>query len=188
MSGMIGMSGHCGYIGFSGCFGNPFCFGSMSGCFGGYFMPTQAYSRWAPSPNKAYYHRTLTIQTPAPNETAFEFVMVHYPDRPKFFYYYDPVDKKYFGRYRLGAPPTESFQVLQFNDRKASLSDIKDSAYRNTSGMPPFSLIVRPKQGTTLDATLQNLKLLRPPETVPDALLGLPPEEPPVLKKAPEKK
>lgn len=60
-------SGLIGMCGFSGCYGGPYCFGTMSGCFGGFaYLPTQTYSKWAPSPSKAYYHRTLTIQTPPP--------------------------------------------------------------------------------------------------------------------------
>lgn len=192
-SGFAGMSGFSGCFGgpnmcgFSGCLGGPYCYGSMSGCFGSFAVATQTYSKWAPSPGKAYYHRTLTIQMPPPNEAILEFVLVHYPDRPKFFYYYDPVEKKYFGRYRTGATPTDCFHVLGFADRKPSLKDIKDSAFRSTGGMPIMKYVLQPKSGVSVDAALQNLKLLRPPESIPDELLGLPPEEP-ALKKMPEKK
>jgi hypothetical protein len=118
------------------------------------------------------------IQTPAPSTAAIEFILVHYPERSKLFYFYDPVERKYFGRYRIGAGSTDCFNLLGFVDRKANLKDIPDSAYRSTGGMPQVGQVIRARPGTTVDAALEKLKLLRPPESVPDQLLGLPPEEP----------
>ena len=211
-SGMIGMCGFGGCTGGFGCSiggclgGHPCSFGGCLGCsFGGCFgtvpcsfsgfcggfstsMPTQTYSKWSPSANKTYYFRILQVQTPPPNDLCLEFILVHYPDRPKFFYFYDPVDKKYFGRYLLGARPENCFNLLNVNDRQTNLKDIPESAFRHTAGMPTVTQVLRPRTGTVIDGVaLQNLKLQRPPESIPDELLGLPPEEP-TLKKSVEKR
>jgi hypothetical protein len=172
---------------FSGCFGGvPGSFGGccggmpgfttpMVGGFGG--APIQSYTKWTPSPGRLYYFRTLTIQTSAPNETALEFILVHYPERAKLFYFYDPVDKKYFGRYRLASSATNCFDLIPFADRKSNLKDIPEPAFRSVAGMPALPQVIRGRPGTTVDPALQNLKLLRPPESIPDDLMGLPPEE-----------
>lgn len=208
-AGMVGVGGgFSGCFGgcpcsFGGCFGNPCniggccgfggCFGGLpcqfgGGCFGGFqcqfggcfgSQPTQTYSQWSHSPGRSYFYRTLHIKTPAPNESTIEFIMVHQPDRPKHYYFFDPVDKKYFGRYMLGAKTEQCFALLSVSDRKINLKDIPDSAYRTIAAMPTMPQIIRPRPGTTVDPSLQNVKLMRPPEVIPDQLLGLPPEEAP---------
>ncbi|HZZ80691.1 MAG TPA: hypothetical protein VFE62_19470 [Gemmataceae bacterium] len=194
MSGMGGMGGMQGLIGMGGCCGgmftgyqcNPYGFCNFGGCGGGFgfnWMPTQSYSSWSPSPAKTYYYRTLTVHTPPPNEAVLEFVLVYHPDRPKYFYYYDPVDKKFLGRYTIGAKPEQCFSLLSWNSRKASLKEIGDPGMALAGPMPDFKHIIRPRPGTKLEPALQNLKLMRPPESIPDWLLGLPAEEPTLKKK-----
>jgi hypothetical protein len=123
----------------------------------------------------------------APSDTTLEFVLIHYPDRPKFFYYFDPVERKYFGRYRVGALPAEAFQMVHPAERKATLKDIMEASFRTLGSMPTIPQITKLKMTTPPDAYLQTLKLMRPPESIPDDLLGLPAEEP-SLKKPPDKK
>jgi hypothetical protein len=165
---------HGGFCGFGGCCGG----------FGVQFpQPTQSYSGWSPSPAKTYYYRTLILHTLPPNEATLEFVLVHHPERPKAFYYYDPVDKKFFGRYNIGAKPEQCFNLIPWSSRKGSLKDISDASAPFAGPMPDFKHIIRPRPGTTLDPALQNLKLMRPPESIPDLLLGLPAEEPTLKKK-----
>jgi hypothetical protein len=210
MTGFNGMGGCCGGMmgmgGASGCCGLGGCgammgmcgFNGMTGCCGGMMgmgccgvfptAPTQAYSKWTPSPGMLYSYRTLNIQNTPPHDRSLEFILVHYPERPKFFFYYDPVEKSYFGRYRLGAGAADSFSLLGFADRKANLKDIPESAYRSTGAMPAVPQVIRARPGTTVDAALRNLRLLRPPESMPDELLGLPPEEKLNEKNSPEKK
>ena len=178
---VMGGTGFSGMVGFPGCCWGPCgCWGFPTFPFNGLnAIPaaTQSYSKWTPSPNKTYYFRTLSIQTPAPNEALVEFIAVHYPDRPKYFYYFDAVEKKYVGRYRVGAGPTECFNLIAFGDRKAHLKDIPESAFENATAMPMVPSLIYTRPGTTIEPYLQNLTLLRPPDAVPDQLLGLPPEE-----------
>jgi len=176
--GLCGFSGYCGFCGFTGCWGiSPFYYGYPYYGLNALPTPPQAYSKWIPSPSKTYYHRTLTIQIAAPSATTLEFVLVHYPERPKFFYFYDPVEKKYLGRYRVGAGPGDCFSLLEFEERRTNLKDIPESAYQNPGSMPMMPAVIYARPGTSIDPNLQNLTLLRPPEGVPDGLLGLPPEE-----------
>jgi hypothetical protein len=166
--GMIGMCGGCGIGG---------CFGSIA------FQPSQSYSSWNASPGRSYYYRTLTVHTPPPSESALEFILVYHPERPRYFYYYDPVERKFFGRYSVGIKPEQCFSLLSPNLRKASLKDVADLGYGVAGPMPTIPQIIRPRPGTTIDAMLQNTKLMRPPESLPNEQLGLPAEEPTLKKK-----
>lgn len=188
--GMIGTPGFYfnGGLGM-GCYPYPGgCCGGM-GHFSGFcpypYFPifpansTQFYSKWQPSPSKSYYYRVLQIQTPAPTERSFEFVLVHYPDRPKMFYFFDPVEKTYLGRFKLRSSTEKCFELLSASDRNASLNEIKETAYRPIGGMPSLAHFITPKSGVLAAELngLRNVKILRPPESVPDELLGLPAEE-----------
>src|SRR5262249_46291804 len=158
-AGMSGCYGMIGYCGFGGCFGGPICMGFMYGCFGSFPSLTQTYSKWTPSPSKAYYYRVLTVQTPAPNDLTFEFVLVHYPDRPKFLYYYDPVEKKYVGRYRPGARQEDCFHLVSPNYRKSNLADIPESSFRSIGGMPVLHQVIQTKPNVTDAPVVKTLKL-----------------------------
>lgn len=72
-------------------------------------------------------------------------------------------------------------------ERKATLKDIMEASFRTLGSMPTIPQITKLKMTTPPDAYLQTLKLMRPPESIPDDLLGLPAEEP-SLKKPPDKK
>lgn len=186
--------GMCGFGGFSGCIGGMPCSfggclgGGFSGCFGsfpcsfggGQFsggQHIQTYTKWSASPGRSYFYRVLHVQTPAPSEATLEFILVHQPDRPKYFYYFDPVDKKYLGRFIIGAKPEQCFNLLPFADRRTNIKEIPESAYRAIGTMPTFPQVIRPRPGTMVEPSLQNVRLSRPPEAIPDELLGLPPEE-----------
>jgi len=188
--GMIGYGGYCGFGGccggmpcnFGGCMG---CFpcGMMGGCMGGAFYglgPTQTYAKWSDSPGKAYYYRTLQI-TPsalAPNDKTHEFIVVYYPERPKYFYYFEPVAKAYVGRYVLGSKGENCFSLLNPADRKANLKSIPENAFRGPGTMPTLPQLVNMKSPSIIEpGPWQTLRLNRPPESVPNELLGLPPDE-----------
>jgi hypothetical protein len=183
-----GIGAMCGVMGFTGMGG---CCGGMTGMYGclgcypsyplyGAFLSTssQTYAPWKASPNKAYYHRTTQVYAPAPNDISFEFVIVYYPERPKYFYFFDPAEKKYIGQYQLGARPEKCFSLLNPNERKASLRDVSTALFRNPGPMPSLQQTFRPSGAIIGDSNaLKDIKLQRPPESIPDDLLGLPPEE-----------
>jgi hypothetical protein len=193
MSGYTGFGGMCGHIGFFGmsgccggfpchCFNNcPTTFGGcFGGCFGGFGgLPTQTYSRWAASPTKAFYFRHMHVTNVSGSDSVFEVVLVHYPERPKHFYYYDPAAKVYVGRYVVGAKSDACFSLLGPSDRKAELKSIREAAFRSAGPMPSLAKLILPKTPafTSAVAAVQNVALTRPPEGIPDALLGLPAEE-----------
>ncbi len=80
-----------------GCCGLGGCFGGlpMSGMMGMQSV-NQSYSKWTPSPSRAYYYRTLSIKTPPPNEAALNSSSSTMPIGPNSFTSTNPVEKKYF--------------------------------------------------------------------------------------------
>ncbi len=171
LGGMCGLGGCCGMMGIGGGIAG---IGGMHG-FGcwGTGMSLQFYSDWTHFPGRSYYHRSFHFPTaivlgsnPA---TVQELRVIHYPDRPHYFYYYDPQQKKYVGRYRPDASDNDCFALLSPKARKRSLAEIPEQAYGRWGPMPTLAAL----SGAS---TAFSPQLQRPPAGLPGH--DLPPDEP----------
>lgn len=178
--GLTGASGFCGFAGasgFGGCCGGNFSgFPCNFGYFGGFgAVPQQSYGAWNKFPGKTFYHRDLYVANPF----AFQsLTVIHYPDRPNYFYFYDPAQKKYVGRYRRGAKDQECFAPLPPNFRKATLGELAEKSYSKWGPMPALAQLTGPavtNPSVPTPALGAPPHLIRPPDTLPGH--DLPPDE-----------
>jgi len=103
---------------------------------GGY---RQAYSSWSYHPTNTYYYSRYTYQPvyrpTVVTPTYHHHYCVHYPSRPRYVYYYNPVRRTYWGRYDL---QDAGYSMLKEEDRKGDLDAIPESAFPKPSEMPPI--------------------------------------------------
>jgi hypothetical protein len=187
-TGYLGAGGACGMYGiggFGGCFGSfpcsfGGCFGSFpcsfGGCFGGISgTPQQFYGAWNKFPLRSYYHRDLYVANPFAYQS---LTVIHYPDRPNYFYFYDPAQKKYVGRYRRGAKDQDCFAMLAPNFRKATLGEVAEKSFSKWGPMPAIAQLTAPAVASSaapMPALGTPPQLVRPPDTLPGH--DLPPDE-----------
>jgi hypothetical protein len=177
------MFGLCGIGGIGGCHGGiggmiGIC--GLGGCCGGLMgcaQPTQFYSDWSRFPGRSYFHRSHHLLAPNFSMVAGstpELLVIYYPDRPHYFYYYDPQQKKYVGRYRPASKDTECFAVLAPAKRKRSLAEITESSFGKWGPMPALASLLSPS-GLIAASTFPS-QIQRPPDGLPGH--NLPPDEP----------
>src|SRR5262249_30566615 len=91
---------------------------------------------------------------------------IYYPAQPKYVYYYNPVSKKYWGRFDVDAA---GYSLLEEKDRAALLADVPESAFPKPGPMPA---IPGSKDGPAMDRPPKELPEYRPPSSKPPAQPG----------------
>lgn len=93
----------------------------------------QRYSSWSYYPRRTYYYRKYYYK-PYTSYTGYQYhYCIHYPSRPRYVYYYNPVQRTYWGRYDLEA---KGYSMLDEKDRKGKLEEIPESAFPKPGEMP----------------------------------------------------
>ena len=93
----------------------------------------QAYSSWNYNPTRTYYYSRYTYRPTVSYTTYHHHYCIHYPSRPRYVYYYNPVRRTYWGRYDL---QEAGYSMLKKEDRKENLDDIPESAFPKPAPMP----------------------------------------------------
>lgn len=94
----------------------------------------QYYTSWSYYPSRSYYYSTYYYK-PAVSYTTYSYhYCVHYPSRPQYVYYYNPVKQVYWGRYDV---EKKGYSLLKPEDRKKNLEDIPEKAFPEPGKMPP---------------------------------------------------
>lgn len=88
------------------------------------------YSKWAS--NGSYRYRSYNYYVPAYGSYR-QHIAVYYPSRPRYVYYYEPYNGRYWGRYDLA---TAGYSTLAVADRKGNLAEIPDGAFPEPGAMP----------------------------------------------------
>jgi hypothetical protein len=157
-----GLGGMCGI---GGCFGSHpgGCMGSLCGFSGFNPTPQQFYTPWTKLPERRFYNRDLQVVS---GFIGFQnLTVIYYPERPSVFYFYDPIQKKYVGRYRRGAKETECFALIVPKDRRATLGEIPEKSYMKWSAMPSYSQLTAPPN--VAPGPPAQPQLIRPPDALP---------------------
>lgn len=97
---------------------------------GGY---RQSYSSWTYHPTHRYYYSQYRYQPVVTTTTYHHHYCVHYPSRPRYVYYYNPVRRVYWGRYDL---KENGYSMLKKEDQKQDLEAIPESAFPKPGEMP----------------------------------------------------
>ena len=95
----------------------------------------QRYSSWSYHPTRSYYYTRYTYHpVVSTTTTTYKFhYAIHYPTRPRYVYYYNPVRRVYWGRYDI---QEAGYSLLKEEDRKEKLDDIPESAFPKPGEMP----------------------------------------------------
>jgi hypothetical protein len=169
-------TGFSGFCGITGCLGG--CMGTFCGFSGQVPSPQQFYGGWNKFPGKIYYHRDLYVTTGFSPFVYTSLTVIYYPERPSYFYFYDPAQKKYVGRYKRGAKDPECFAMIPPNLRKATLGEVPEKSYARWGPMPAMVQLMAPPQPPTGPSAAPGAgapALVRPPDTLPGH--DLPPDE-----------
>jgi hypothetical protein len=93
----------------------------------------QYYGGWTYNPVQTYYYRPY-YYLPYSSATTYSYhYVVHYPTQPQYYYYYNPVQSYYWGRYDLKA---KGYSLLAEKDRHGNLEKIPETAFPKPGTMP----------------------------------------------------
>ena len=99
-------------------------FGGASDAQAGYYGGWNYYQPYG-------YHYTSYYYTPS-----HYHYCIYYPSYPRYVYYYNPYRGVYWGRLDLEGKPGQQYSLLAEKDRKATLSEIPESAFPAPGPMP----------------------------------------------------
>ncbi|MEM1227322.1 MAG: hypothetical protein AAGJ40_16605 [Planctomycetota bacterium] len=99
----------------------------------GYYR--QTYTTWTYHPVRRYYYSRYTYAPVVETTTYHHHYAIHYPSRPRYVYYYNPVRQVYWGRYDL---QESGYSLLKPEDRSGDLESIPESAFPAPGEMPPI--------------------------------------------------
>lgn len=123
--------------------------------------PRQYYSEWKKHPSQDYHYRTYYYKPKDDYPGYKHHYVVYSPKKPKHLYYYNPYQKKYWGRCHAGYTHTQPghglYSHLQPQHRQGSIDAIPEAAFPEFGDLPPI------------------------PESSDGALLDLPPDDLPIV-------
>ncbi|MDA7979098.1 MAG: hypothetical protein MPJ50_10065 [Pirellulales bacterium] len=95
----------------------------------------QYYAGWSNTyyQTRGYYYRNYYYKPYASYPTYKYHYCIYYPSRPRYVYYYNPVRRRYWGRYDIEA---KGYSLLAEKDQAEKLSDISEDAFPTPGDMP----------------------------------------------------
>ncbi len=115
----------------------------------------QYYSEWQASPKTTYAYRYYYYK-PAADYGGYKYqVVVHYPSKPKWNYFYNPYKKVFWGRCPSEYGDQPVYSILPPEMRKPTVAEIPEKAFPAPSAVPNV------------------------PDSTDNAKLDLPPNDPP---------
>lgn len=96
----------------------------------------QYYSGWRRHSSYSYYYRYYYYQ-PTYSYSGYKYhYVIYYPSTPRYYYYYNPYNGNYWGRFDTQGKPGEQYSLLAEKDRKDTLSAIPEAAFPKPAAMP----------------------------------------------------
>ena len=117
---------------------------------GGYYTHRQYYSGWRRYPQRDYYYRTYYYKPSTTYAGYRHHYVIYTPQRPRYFYYYNPYRKVYWGRSPVACEGKPLYSMLAEADRRATLEEIPEKAFPKPAALPPLPES-DPKEGVQLD-------------------------------------
>jgi hypothetical protein len=113
------------------------------------FRGRQYYGGWRHYPSRSYYYRYYYYK-PYDDYDGYDYqYTIYYPSTPRYYYYYNPHRRLYWGRLDLEAKDENKYSILAEKDRKKELSDIPEEAFPKPGKLPP---IPGSKDGVAMEA------------------------------------
>jgi hypothetical protein len=126
-----------------------------------YYSARQYYATWHKPAQKSYYYRTYFYK-PAPTYAGYKHhYVIYFPSRPKYYYFYNPYKKVYWGRCPADHGGKPLYSLLAERDRKGNVEEIPESAFPQPAALPPLP---ESTDGATLDLPPDDLP---PDESLP---------------------
>ena len=103
----------------------------------GYGYRRHYYTCWTYRPATNYYYSRYYYR-PTTYTTSYSYhYVIRYRSQPRYYYYYNPVRRTYWGRYEFDANGKAlGYSLLKPEDRKTSLAEIPESAFPKPAKMP----------------------------------------------------
>jgi hypothetical protein len=103
---------------------------------GAYYTARQYYSSWRKYPQREYYYRVYYYK-PTPTYAGYRHHYVVYtPAQPRYFYYYNPYRRVYWGRCPVQNDGKGLYSMLAEADRKPTLEEIPEKAFPQPGALP----------------------------------------------------
>lgn len=93
----------------------------------------QYYSSWSYYRTSSYHYCRYYYYPTARSTTYSYHYVIRYTSQPRYYYYYNPYTRQYWGRYDVEA---KGYSLLAEADRKEKLADIPESAFPKPGAMP----------------------------------------------------
>lgn len=104
--------------------------------------PRQYYSEWRKHPTQQYHYRSYYYKPSASYSGYKHHYVVYSPKKPQYCYFYNPYQKKYWGRCHSGYSPNYSgrplYSHLKPEHRSATLTSIPEAHFPAFAGLPPI--------------------------------------------------
>ena len=124
------------------------------------YSPRQYYGAWQKHPRFDYYYRGYYYKPHADYSGYKHHYVVLHPSRPTHCYFYNPYQKKYWGRCPLQHEGKPQYSHLAPEYQKPNLADVPESAFPPYGGLP------------ALPESTDGAKLDLPPDDLPDDIKG----------------
>jgi hypothetical protein len=111
-------------------------FASAAPASAGGYGPRQFYSAWRRAPRRGFFYRIHSFRPRATVAVYSHHYVIYHPNRPRYFYYYNPVQRRYWGRCEIGQAGEGRYSLLAECDRRENLADIPESAFPPPGPMP----------------------------------------------------
>ena len=103
----------------------------------GYGYRRHYYTSWTYRPATSYYYSRYYYRPTIYTRTYSYHYVIRYVSRPRYYYYYNPVRRTYWGRYEFDANGKPlGYSLLKPEDRKSTLAEIPESAFPKPTQMP----------------------------------------------------
>lgn len=98
--------------------------------------PRQYYSGWHKPAAKSYHYRVYYYK-PTPSYVGYRHhYVIYHPQRPNYYYYYNPVKKAYWGRCPVEQNGQPQYSLLAEKDRTGNLEQIAEASFPAPGPMP----------------------------------------------------
>jgi hypothetical protein len=125
------------------------------------YSARQYYSGWVKPTSKPYSYRYYYYK-PTADYVGYKYqYVIHYPSRPKYYYYYNPYKKVYWGRCPSHCDGKPAYSQLPPEACKSRLEDIAESDFPPMGNLPK---IPESNDGATVDLPPSDAP---PAETLP---------------------
>ena len=100
------------------------------------YTTRQYYSGWQRNTRVNYYYRQYYYKPSASYVGYRHQYVIYFPQRPKYYYFYNAYKKVYWGRCPVETAGEGLYSTLAEGDRRADIKDIPETAFPAPAALP----------------------------------------------------